>query len=261
VRRAGCIVAARGDREPARFPGALERALLGVRRLVAAEREAQDVGALVDAPVHALHDATRAAKAIIAENAGDQQVDVVGHAGDAEAIRLRRNRPGDVRAVAVAILGGLVCVVDEVGAGDDVRAGEIRLVEVESGVEDAHRDASAGCRAPHVRRVDRVEAPRDLAVIGEVGLGLDLAIRLDVRDVRVVLQARCASRIRDDLGRSFATELGGHVEAGGAQVLRSSRITQTHQVRRAAGRCSCRERHRGCEQREGHPHRPQALPC
>ena len=58
----------------------------------------------------------------------------------------------------------------------------------------------------------------------------DHPIRLNVRDVRVLLKPRGASRIGDHLGCSLATELGGHVVAGGTQVLRSLGIAQANEV-------------------------------
>ena len=75
------------------------------------------------------------------EDAQRHQRGLPGDAADAEAVvAARGDRAGDVRAVAIGVIGGGV-VGDEVPALDEVRS-QVGMVEVDARVDDG--DAQAG---------------------------------------------------------------------------------------------------------------------
>jgi len=111
------------------------------RRLRPAEREVDDVGALVGRPDDARRDLVVVAAAVRVEHPAREDPRAAAGGGDARAVAgLRCGGLGDRRPVAVLVVG-VVVAGDEVAPGQE-RGVEVRMVRIDAGVED--RDGRAG---------------------------------------------------------------------------------------------------------------------
>ena len=155
--------------------GAPERALEGA----AAEREVDDVGAVVGGPAdagrHVSGGARRRAAAVavagVREHPDHDELGVGGHAGHPAVVVGGGGRDaGHVGAVAVVVLGraaaapGVAVGADAAGRGDDL-AGEVLVAEVDAGVDDGDGDPVAAAGGPGLGSADVLEAP--LEALGE----------------------------------------------------------------------------------------------
>ncbi len=162
-------------------------------------------------PVDARDDLLGGAGPVVVEHTDGDDLGLLGH-----PVGGARDGPGDVRAVAVAVVGALV-VVHRVEA---VRgpAAEVLVADPYAGVDDVGRDAFAprvGVRVLLVRRrlrlVDAVEAPRRGVVLG--GVDGELLVLDDLAHGRVRGEAlgvglrkpRCGEAV--DRGRVGAFQL------------------------------------------------------
>ena len=152
-----------------------DREPLGGGDAVGAERGVDDPHAAVAGPVEGGGDVGAPARAVGAEDAQRDHAGLGSDADRAEAVLGRGDRAGHVRAVAVEVLREAV-VADPVVAGEQP-CRQVRMGEVDAGVDDRDGGAGAARDRPRLRRVDvgveRAAAPPDaLAAVVERPLEL-----------------------------------------------------------------------------------------
>ena len=130
----------------------MDRAALDLRRVGRAERRVDHAHAAVARVGERGGDVGGAPAAGGVQHAQRHDLRLRSDADDAGAVLGRGDRAGDVRAVAVGVLRVGV-VVDEVVAGHEP-AGEVRMAEVDAGVDDRDGHARAARGRPRLGRVD-----------------------------------------------------------------------------------------------------------
>src|SRR5581483_766076 len=130
-----------------------------------AERQVDDLGAVVDDPLDPADHVGPLAGALGPERLGHHEHGTGGDAGDALAVvGDGGGDTADVRAVALVVLGaalalGLVAAgADAAGRGHDL-AGEVLVGEVDAGVDDPDAHAGAGRARPRLLGADVAERP------------------------------------------------------------------------------------------------------
>jgi hypothetical protein len=170
-----------------------ERVLQHGRRSRAAQREIDDLCAVVGCEGDTRRDVGVGAGPVRAEHLDRQHVDVPRKPRDSDAVvPCRRSDPGHHRAVPVVVVRRAV-VVHEVPARVDP-AGEIGCVEVDAGVDDGDRHRT-GARpdVPALRGPDDVEIPRLVRRVQRV-------VRRAERLSDVVELYGCNARVAAQLG-------------------------------------------------------------
>ncbi|MCY1423907.1 hypothetical protein D9M71_396330 [compost metagenome] len=155
--RAPRVVARRGDQQGAGLERALADGLVGDRdgRLVRAEGHGHHLAMVGDGPVDAGEYPGVGAAAIVGQHLADVQLGAMGHPVAAPLVR-RLPRPAGgaaaMGAVAMAVLHA-VHFRDE-GSAHHLAIGEIRVPQVQPGIQHRHPDALAAvARSDHVGRL------------------------------------------------------------------------------------------------------------
>ena len=190
-------VAGGGDDDGALRERVVDRLLEHARVARAAKAEVDHLGAVLGRPADAVGDVGRGARAGLAQHLHRHQPRVKGDADPADGVVGRlRDRPGDMRPVALIVVGVLV-LGDEVPPAHALRLreiaalgeGAVRLAG-DACIDDGDGDAAPGGEVPGSGRADALHVPLVLhqRVVGDEE-GANAGERLGALDARIVREA------------------------------------------------------------------------